>query len=452
MTARAWGVILLLVVVVGAGSALWFRCEGAAPDIEAPKHILVGAPGTRVQITVSDTGSGLRHLVVRARQGQRTSTLVEQSQPGTVLAGGARPRLPVQLRIPIDPKALGLAEGSAVLEVEAEDWSWAHWLRGNTAHLEIPVTVDLTPPRISVVTGLTYVERGGAAAVAYHVGESTSRDGVLVGRQFFRGYPAPRSHDPHDRVALFAVARNDPPGVPIAVVAEDEARNRATASWPVHIQERTFDQVPIHLSHAFMVGKVKELADHLGVDDSNLVKAFQIINSRVRATDEQRIHSLVTAPGGETRPLWHGAFLQMRNSKVTSRFAEHRTYDLGGQVISQAIHYGYDLASTTHAPIRASNAGRVIFAGDMGIYGNCILIDHGLGVTTLYGHLSQMDVKKGDVVSKDQQIGISDSTGLAGGDHLHFAVLVGGVYVDPKEFWDPRWMRDHVEAVLNTGS
>ena len=72
------------------------------------------------------------------------------------------------------------------------------------------------------------------------------------------------------------------------------------------------------------------------------------------------------------------------------------------------------------------------------------MIDHGLGVQSLYGHLSTTDVKEGDMVEKGQAIGRTGTTGLAGGDHLHFTMLVNGVAVNPVEWWDPHWMEDRV--------
>ena len=92
----------------------------------------------------------------------------------------------------------------------------------------------------------------------------------------------------------------------------------------------------------------------------------------------------------------------------------------------------------------------MIFQDPLGIYGNCVIVDHGLGVTSLYAHLSRIDVREGDLLEKDQRLGLSGATGLAGGDHLHFAVMVGSTYVDPKEWWDPKWVREHIEARLAT--
>ena len=76
----------------------------------------------------------------------------------------------------------------------------------------------------------------------------------------------------------------------------------------------------------------------------------------------------------------------------------------------------------------------------LGIYGNCVIIDHGMGVQSLYGHLSSFDVKVGDTVTRGQIVGRSGMTGLAGGDHLHFTMLVGGRMVNPVEWWDPHWI------------
>ncbi len=148
--------------------------------------------------------------------------------------------------------------------------------------------------------------------------------------------------------------------------------------------------------------------------------------------------------------MWNGAFTQLRNSKVTSKFAEQRSYFVNGQKISQATHFGYDLASTAGAPIQASNSGIVIFADDIGIYGNCVIIDHGMDLFSLYAHLSSMSVSTGDRVEKNDTLGLSGATGLAGGDHLHFAILLGGTYVEPLEWWDPSWVKTHIDAHLAT--
>jgi murein DD-endopeptidase MepM/ murein hydrolase activator NlpD len=146
--------------------------------------------------------------------------------------------------------------------------------------------------------------------------------------------------------------------------------------------------------------------------------------------------------------LWKGPFVQLGNSQVEASFADHRTYFYQGREVDRQVHLGFDLAVTSRVAIVAANDGIVLHAGWLGIYGNCVIIDHGLGVQSLYGHLSSLDVKVGDTVAKRQTIGRSGMTGLAGGDHLHFTMLVGGEAVNPVEWWDSHWIEDRVERKL----
>ena len=123
----------------------------------------------------------------------------------------------------------------------------------------------------------------------------------------------------------------------------------------------------------------------------------------------------------------------------------------GLPLMYQFLPYGDDpnlVLIRSKNDITAGNGGRVLFAGELGIYGDCVILDHGGGLTSLYAHLSRIDVSEGQSVQKDEVLGLSGETGLAGGDHLHFAILVSGVYVDPKEWWDPKWVREHVEVRL----
>jgi murein DD-endopeptidase MepM/ murein hydrolase activator NlpD len=140
--------------------------------------------------------------------------------------------------------------------------------------------------------------------------------------------------------------------------------------------------------------------------------------------------------------------VQLGNSQVEASFADHRTYFYKGQEVDQQVHLGFDLAATRSVPVVAANAGKVLQASWLGIYGNCVMIDHGMGVASLYGHLSSLDVKTGNTVARGQTIGRSGMTGLAGGDHLHFTMLVSGHPVNPVEWWDPHWIQDRVERKL----
>jgi murein DD-endopeptidase MepM/ murein hydrolase activator NlpD len=439
-------VVVAVLLIASVGAVI--RCEGSPPQLAGPSDVELGRAGDTITVEIRDEQSGLRDLRAVLVTEKRKSTLAERTFPGDLLLGSAEGKEPVVLELVLEPKALGLKEGEALLRVSARDWSWRGGLEGNEDVLEIPLRVDLTPPRIRVRSGLTYIRRGGSAAVVYDVDGDSVEDGAQVGAVFFRGYPLPGSGGELEgrRLGVFAVPRNADPEPRVRVVAEDRAGNRRATGWATRIQERGFEDVRIKLPPRFLDQKVRELASEVGLDEPDSVKAFQQLNTEVRAANESRISEIVAKSSPER--LWEGAFLQMPNSRVTSRFAEARTYVVDGQEVSKAIHYGYDLASHAHAPIVAANRGRVLFVGDLGIYGQTVILDHGGGLTSLYGHLSALGVSEGDLVEKGDELGRSGETGLAGGDHLHFAIQVGGVYVDPLEWWDAKWVREHVEVQL----
>ncbi|MGH7289296.1 MAG: M23 family metallopeptidase [Myxococcota bacterium] len=446
MTRRAWLGLVLVLLAGALGAGGWLRCEGERATLTGPERLHVGRSGTSVRVEAVDLESGIRQLELRVVQGAHEQSIGKIARPGNLVLGGAR-GVPEPIEAVLNVDEHGLREGEALLVANVTDWSWRRWLTGNETRLEIPVHVDLTKPRVSVETGQTYVERGGAGAVVYRVSEDTQRDGVLVGDVFFPGRPFPG--DAKRRIALFAIPRDVAPAPRIAVVAADLAGNEAAASWPVNLEERVFDDVRIDLGSAFLQAKVRELAESVGVEEPDALDAFRKINSETRAENEAKIRSIIAKSADE--PLFEGVFVQMRNSMVTSRFAERRSYYYDDVKVSEAIHYGYDLASTAGAPIEASNRGRVLFAGELGIYGNCVILDHGLGLTSLYGHLAQIDVKEGALVEKNESLGRSGSSGLAGGDHLHFAMLVGDSYVDPTEWWDAKWVAEKVKSRLGGG-
>lgn len=175
------------------------------------------------------------------------------------------------------------------------------------------------------------------------------------------------------------------------------------------------------------------------------IDLFVWINTELRRRNNQQIGKAVSSPAGAM--LFSGVFSRPQG-KTMAGFPDRRRYLYHGKPISRATHLGTDVADVTNAPIRAAAAGRVVHAGPLGIYGNTVILDHGLGVASLYGHLSVVEVKTGQTVTRNQRIGTSGATGLALGDHLHFSVLVGGVFVDPLEWWDPHWIRDNVMSRL----
>jgi murein DD-endopeptidase MepM/ murein hydrolase activator NlpD len=428
--------ILLLVVLGALAVYLFTRFEGTPPIVQTRAVQTFVSKEHPHEFHVSDDGTGLASVRVWLSQGENEHELAAESYPGNLFTG-ADLLVERSLLATVDPTKLGLVDGEATLSIEARDFSW----RGNVARVDVPLTIDTSPPRIALATGLTYVRRGGSEAVVYSVSEDARRHGVEVGEFSFPGFPHPA--DPSRRVALFALPPAAPADARPRVFAEDLAGNRAVIGVPVEVIDRAFPSDRISLTESFMQAKATELNVPV---DAGLEQAYLKINGEMRRANDAKIREICSESSGDR--LWTGAFVQMPNTHVGARFAETRSYDFGGRTIDTQVHLGYDLASTQQAPIPAANDGVVAFTGPLGIYGETVIVDHGLGLFSLYGHLSEIGVSKGQAVAKGAPLGRSGQTGLAGGDHLHYSVLLSGTFVDPLEWFDPKWIADHIEPDL----
>jgi murein DD-endopeptidase MepM/ murein hydrolase activator NlpD len=197
------------------------------------------------------------------------------------------------------------------------------------------------------------------------------------------------------------------------------------------------------LSENFLQQKMPEFQSHNPVlQGKTPIETFIYVNTKMREDNDSTIREICKA--SNSRQLWEGTFLRMKNAAPMALFGDKRKYQYQGKAVGESIHMGVDLASTTNAPVEAANHGIVVYADYLGIYGNFVIIDHGFGFFTLYGHLNSIGVKKAQEVKKGDVIGHTGSSGLAGGDHLHFGMLVGGQFVNPQEWWDTHWIEDNV--------
>ena len=248
------------------------------------------------------------------------------------------------------------------------------------------------------------------------------------------------------RIAFFALLPQQPVDAPIRLFARDELGNEALGLFDHRVFPKAFHSSQIHVDDRFLarvVPAILQNSTELKVPDpTNLLAAYLVINRELRRQNDATIAGLAA----ETAPeiLWQGPFEQLVNTAVEAGFADQRTYLYKGREVDEQVHLGFDLASTAHAAVHAANRGRVVFAGWLGIYGNCVILDHGMGLQSLYAHLSRIDVKKGELVDKGATLGHSGKTGLAGGDHLHFTMLLDGHPVTPIDWWSKKWVEDRV--------
>ena len=433
--------LLALVVVAVAALLLLTRAEPFTPTIALETPIDFVGRATPVKVTAHDRGTGLALVEIRlVPNGGEAVVLAGQSFPagsGWLGLGGVHE---ASISATLDAAAAHVPEGPATLEVRARDHSWLTALRGG-AELLRPVTVDVTPPSLELVSTQHVVRLGGSECAVYRIGGDAVESGVQVGDEFFPG-TAGVFTDGALRAALFAVPQDLPQARP-AVMARDRAGNLRMVPMGADIRGRRFADKSLPVTDEFLSRKVPELLQANGLDQSgDLVAGYLRINRELRAATERRVREICrdSAP----RQLWEGEFLRLPNSAPLSGFADRRTYLYAGKPIDQQTHLGFDLASLRGSPVPAGNTGRVVFAGPLGIYGNTVILDHGLDLFSLYGHLSEVGVTTGAEVRRGDPIGKTGDTGLAAGDHLHFSIMVHGVHVDPVEWWDGHWLQDRI--------
>jgi murein DD-endopeptidase MepM/ murein hydrolase activator NlpD len=440
----------LLVLVVAALTAVGvvgaFRV-GPPPAIEVKPQLPVIGRRTPVSVVASEPVRGLSNVRVEVIQGERVHLVADRAhapRPVWQFWGGGDERDDFVVEVGRDTIE-GLVEGPAVVRVTAE--RAPAWLRSPPPTVEtVTLDVKVRPPTLQVLSTKTYAAQGGAEAVVYRVSADSVRDGVQAGAWFFPGFPVPGRAG--ERFALFGVPYDLADGERIRLVAVDAVENAAEVSFIDKFFPKPFDRETITLSESFMSRVVPPILANTPdlKDQGSPLANYLLVNRELRRKNAEEL----VAYAAKSKPqfLWSRTFLQMPNAQVMSAFADRRSYVLDGREVDQQDHLGFDLASTQRAEIPAVNDGVVLMARYFGIYGNTVLIDHGYGLASLYGHLSEIGVKEGDAVARGQVIGRSGQTGLAGGDHLHFTMLLQGLAVNPREWWDPHWIHDRLELKL----
>jgi murein DD-endopeptidase MepM/ murein hydrolase activator NlpD len=423
---------------------LWFlliRFEGQKPEIILELNSPYIGKSNDFSMELADSKSGLRKIWAAVIQNGKEAVLIDQEFPsrGIFTGGAVRSK---SLNIPFTPEKYEFSDGKAVLRIAVWDYSWRGWGQGNQVYLENNLIIDTHPPEIEVLSRAHNLTQGGAGLVIYRTSEDCRQTGVQVGDNFF---PALSGYYKDSRIwlAFVALGYQQGPGTQIWIKAVDEAQNSARAGVKYHIRKKAFKNDTIQISDRFLNWKVPEFANADTPDSGgSLVDRFIKINRDLREANYQQITDLAQTTAA-TR-YWEGAFLRMPGAAKQAGFADHRTYYYNGKVIDHQVHLGVDLASVAHAPVPAANNGVVIFSGSLGIYGKAVLLDHGFGLFSMYAHLNRIDVSKGQAVSKGDPLGRTGSTGLAGGDHLHFGILVHNTFVNPIEWWDGAWIKNNI--------
>jgi murein DD-endopeptidase MepM/ murein hydrolase activator NlpD len=417
----------VLISVVLLPLAFLSGCS-APPVVEVSPSVTVLGQATPITVEVRDP-HGVRKAQAFVEQNGSRYSVWQAAQPSKT----ATSTFSFTAGVKSTPQ---LKEGKAKLIIEAT----SNGLFGKTAHWEREVTVATQPPSITADSDQHYLYLGMADLATLNISGAWTEAGIRVGDQTFRAWPMPNGKPGY--FSLFAFAWNMPPDtIPTAYASNgpgNEAKSQLVVQFPKKEQPK-YSVRDLQITDAFMHKVVDEL-DPNGSGD--YVTRFVKINNDMRKANNQTLFDLRTKTADHF--LWSQPFQRQAHAAAEAHFADTRNYIYNGKKIDQQTHLGYDLAVTQHVGVEAANDGRVVYAAPLGIYGNCIVVDHGYGLMTLYGHLSRIDVHDGDMVKRGQVMGISGMTGMAGGDHIHFGMLLDGIQIDPKEWWDPHWIKDHI--------
>ncbi len=335
--------------------------------------------------------------------------------------------------------------------VEANDVSKWNLFSGNTVKKVFTFKIDKKRPRLSIVSNSYKISRGGSALVVFKVEDDNLDTLYIQGNNDKRFFAQPFYKDGYF-ISLLAwpVVDREFKGT---VIAKDKAGNVSKAYIPLYLKEKNYKISSIKLSDKFLKGKISDLAEDFvetqGVDNS--IEQFKIINEDVRAINEKLIHEITSkVHEKKINSFKMNKMYPLKNAQVVATFGDYRKYIYKGEYISQSYHLGLDLASNAMASIKPQNAGEVVFSDYNGLYGNMLLIHHGLGLYTLYGHCSSIKVNSGDETTKKEVIANTGKSGYAMGDHLHFGVLVQGIEVRPQEWMDKQWIKLNVYDVIKS--
>jgi murein DD-endopeptidase MepM/ murein hydrolase activator NlpD len=433
--------LFLMIALVGGGLYIYFSStfERVAPQVtldtngfwnfKEPLHLKMSdESGIKAYKISMKTSKGLKEL-----QYERLITPVSS----------------LELEIEPPKGVYALKDKKIEIIIEAVDASKWNFFKGNDIQKKFALIIDKKRPSVNIINNSYKISRGGSALVIFSVNDENLEEFYILGNHN-KKFKAQPFYKEGYYIALIAWPVVDK-GFKATVIAKDSAGNTTKSYVPLYLKDKMYKLSKIDLSDKFLKGKIYDLAEEFeetqGVDGS--LEQFKIINEDVRAKNEKLIHEITSKVSNDMiSDFKMKKIYPLKNGQVVAHFGDHRKYYYDHQFVSEAYHLGLDLASYAMAPIMTQNGGEVVFTDYNGLYGNMPIISHGLGLYTLYGHCSSIDVTTGEHVPANSKIANTGKTGYAMGDHLHFGVLVQGIEVRPQEWMDSQWIKLNISDII----
>ena len=434
---------LLIIIIILAVGYLYLSpaFEQNKPQIKIADKIYWNL---KSKLTVDfEDESGIKYYKITFKDGKRNIVLNQE-----VISSNQK-----NLSIDIVPPKLDMfyKGDKAVLEIEVVDNSKWNFLEGNKALKKVNIILDTKKPVANVLSNSRYIQRGGSAVVVVEVSDDNLEDMYISfnGKKKFKLMPYKTKNY---FVALVAWPIDIEEFNRVNLVVLDKAKNKRITKVPFYIQKKKIKTDDIELNKNFIKNVSAFVLEQSGEAVPNDVgEIFVYSNTHLRDKNIEQLEktALNSMKDKVIEEFKIKPFRRLRGSKTVAGYGERRHYFLDGQEINQAWHLGVDWASVKKAPIKTSNSGEVVFKNYLGLYGNSIIIDHGMGLFSLYAHTSTQKVEVGDIVKAKEVIANTGSTGAVFGDHLHFGILIQGVEVNPLEWMDKNWIKVRITNVLN---
>ena len=434
--------LVFIVIIVGVAYLyLSPAFEQNKPTIESKTNIYWNLK-SKIQVKIKDD-TGIKYYKITFKDGSKDIVLAQK-----VIESSKK-----EIILDIEPPKLDMfyKGQNTVLEIEVVDNSKWNFLEGNKIIKEIDVKIDTKKPIANVLANSRYIQRGGSGVVVVKVQDDNLKD-AFISFNDKRNFKLTPFYKENYYVALVAWPMDISAFDRVNLIVIDKAKNKTITKVPFYIQKKNFKNDNIKLTEKFIRNVSANVLEQSfeKIPDNNkdiFVYSNTILRDKNIKTIEQTVSKNSSLDRIDSFDI--KAFKRLRGSKTVAGYGDKRHYYLNGEKINEAWHLGIDWASVKKAPVRSSNEGIVIFKNYLGLYGNSIIIDHGMGLSTLYAHTSSQHVDFGEDISKNKKIANTGSTGAVFGDHLHFGVLVQGVEVNPIEWMDKNWIKVRITNILN---
>ncbi|MDR0580449.1 MAG: peptidoglycan DD-metalloendopeptidase family protein [Campylobacteraceae bacterium] len=438
-------IILALILIIIVAMAFVYNStvfERNTPEIVLEEQIYWNLKNP-IQAQIKDD-SGIKRVLIQIGDSENNITLVNNKYSGNDKE--------VDFNITFPKTGFFSKKNQYYLTFEAVDKSLWNFFMGNKAQKTYSIVVDTKQPNVYTVANSYKVTKGGSGVVIFRADDENLKD-VYVQTNYGKQFKAVPFNKKGYYITFVAWPVNQK-NFSAEIVAVDLAGNIAKSRIKYFLQDKNYRISKIPLSDNFLNNSVYPLAEEFDYENTmelSALERFVFINEKIRNQSISAIQEVTTVVNYD-KQFKIKPFFPLKNGAVVAGYGDFRVYEYNKDKVSQSYHLGLDMASTAEAEIVLSNSGTVAFAAQNGIYGNMVLIDHGLGIYSLYAHCSELSVNKGDEIVNGQVIGRTGKTGFVFGDHLHFGIVVQGIEVRPEEWLDEKWLKENIFDLVDNAN